>query len=275
LCEEWPNLKLIEDTSGHDILAHCNVHGMLGAAYHQIQFTRQNIVSTWPPARTQFVFSLPPIWSPHEPGYMPLYCAAHWIAARGGTLDVEASHQPVWERSYSELLARIASGDVSIAGLRNGTRENLEAHLFASIRTHYPFADVCFDLIVSKEMYLESYPYLDDEHWRGGMDDSLQGVSGAVWSQLMVRNADVAKWWPFGRVATPQTHSNRAGRPTMMHLIEAEYDARRSRGEAAGRIGQVSRDLHSWAKSTHRDFRAPTAGAIANVLRARHRNAMK
>ena len=78
--------------------------------------------------------SLPATVSPEGAGYMPLYCAAQWIATRGGTVDFDPNYLDVWDSAYAELLARIASDQVAVIGVRGTAREKLDGHLFAGIR---------------------------------------------------------------------------------------------------------------------------------------------
>jgi hypothetical protein len=123
----------------------------------------------------------------HAPGHMPLYCAAQWIATKGGTQSFEPTYSTIWERAYSDLLARISSNQVTVTGVRSGVREKLEGYLFASIAIDYPFAGTSIDLIVKDELHLQSYAYTDDESWRRGFDDCLRDPRGIQWSQLMGR----------------------------------------------------------------------------------------
>jgi hypothetical protein len=87
------------------------------------------------------------------------------------------------------------------------------------------------------------------------------------------------KIWPLPETqrptGTPETHSGGAGRPTMMHLIKAEYDRQKERGEISGSLRKVADDLAAWAKKEHETLRCPTAGTIANALREKHRQPTK
>ena len=46
------------------------------------------------------------------------------------------------------------------------------------------------ELMMSEVLFLRSYPYLDDEHWRGGFDDALVNRRGTRWSRLMVAKSE-------------------------------------------------------------------------------------
>ena len=52
--------------------------------------------------------ALPQLMRPEGPGYMPLFCAALWIATKGGVVDFDPVRTDQWEPAYSQLLARIS-----------------------------------------------------------------------------------------------------------------------------------------------------------------------
>ena len=88
--------------------------------------------------------------------------------------------------------------------------------------------------------------------------------------------SEIAGYWPFDQERNqPETHSGGAGRPSAMHLVEAEYARRRALGELRGGIGAAATELAAWAKGAYPKLRTPTANTIANVLRDRHRNSTK
>jgi hypothetical protein len=66
---------------------------------------------------------LPDLIKPDGPGSMPLYCAAQWIATRGGTLEIDPSDLSVWQDAFAQLLPRIASNEMTATGMRNSQRE--------------------------------------------------------------------------------------------------------------------------------------------------------
>lgn len=269
---EWRDLEDFEE-NGRDVVRARDGRTMSARGYDDLAFRRQNIMAIWQPNRVEERgLQLPATLSPEGPGYMPLYCAVQWIATHGGGVNFEPTNILVWEKPYSQLLARIASNEVAITGMRDGVREKLEGHLFALIPVSYPFVDTPIELFLGDEMYLSSYTYIDEEHWRDGFDDSLQDRQGIRWSKLLVLKSDVARWWPFKNDhVLPETHTGAPGRPSAMHLVEAEYDARIVRGDAKGRISEVARELATWAKATYPDLRLPTAATIANRLRHKHR----
>jgi hypothetical protein len=62
------------------------------------------------------------------------------------------------------------------------------------------------------------------------------------------------------------------GRPTSMHLVEAEYRTRWDRGEAKTSIGAEAEWLAEWLRKRHPDAPQLTPKTIANRLRHEHRN---
>lgn len=170
-------------------------HGLLGHGYSDVLLPSAAILGFWrkPVAST---LRLPPLIRPDGDGYMPLYCAAQWIATKGGELDFPPEDPPRWRAAYDVLLAAITSERVHVVGLRGGEREKIAGHLFAGIQVDYPYYDADLDLITGAELYLRSYPYLDEEHWRRGFDDALIQRREDKWTSLMVDKAEIRRLWP-------------------------------------------------------------------------------
>lgn len=253
-----------------------SVSGFRG--YNDVMVRRQNVMSRWPPHRQEeWDRQLPATVAPDGPGYMPLYCAAQWIATKGGSVSFDPRHTPNWQAPYADLLARIASSEVAVTGVRDGTGQKIDPHLFVSLSIDYPFSDRPLDLISSDELYLSSCAFINEEHWRKGHDDHLRNRRGVRWSRLQVLKADVARWWPFGIANSDQptvaAHSGTGapGRPSSMHLIEDEHRARWARGDAFDRVAAEARALHDWFGEAHRDKQRPTALTIENRIRSEHR----
>jgi hypothetical protein len=79
-------------------------------------------------------------------------------------------------------------------------------------------------------------------------------------------------WWTEATNETPLVHQTGApGRPTSMHLVEAEYRARSDRGEAKTSIGAEAEWLAEWLQKKHPDAPQLTPKTIANRLRREHR----
>jgi hypothetical protein len=212
---------------------------------------------------------LPELVKPDGAGYMPLYCAAQWIVTHGGTREIHWSDEVLWREAYKALLDRIASEEVKVLGVRDGVTETVSGIHFASCSVEYPFSGQRLDLIFSEELCLFSRPYLDDEHWRRGFDDSLENRRGARWRRLMVLKADVARYWPFDAALDHRTGA--PGRPSAMHFVEEEHRARWQRGEAQTKIGVEAAALANWLRAEHPHAPPLTPKSIANRLRDEHR----
>ena len=158
---------------------------------------------------------------------------------------------------------------MKVLGVREGATETVSGMHFASCSVNYPFSDVRFDLVRSKELCLFSRPYLDDEHWRRGFNDSLEDRHGARWRRLMVLKADVARYWPFAEALDHRTGA--PGRPSAMHLVEEEYRARWQRGEAETSINAEAAALADWLRAEHPRAPPLKPKSIANKLRKDHR----
>lgn len=170
-------------------------HGLLGHGFHDILFPSAAILGFWrkPLAST---LRLPPLIRPDGDGYMPLYCAAQWIATKGGELDFPPEDPPRWRAAYDILLEAITSERVHVVGLRGGERDKIAGHMFAGIQVDYPYYDADLDLITGAELYLRSYPYIDEEHWRKGFDDALIQRREDKWTRLMVDKAGIRRLLP-------------------------------------------------------------------------------
>jgi hypothetical protein len=212
---------------------------------------------------------LPELMKPDGAGYMPLYCAAQWIATHGGTLEIDPSDERVWHEAFRELLNRIASEEVNVIGVRDSVTEQVSGIHFASCSVDYPFSEPSLDLILSEELCLVSRAYIDDKHWRNGCDDSLQHKGGARWRRLAVLKADVARCWPFAAALDHRTGA--PGRPSAMHVVEEEHRARWARGEAQSSISAEAAYLSQWLTNTHPTMPRVTAKTIRNRLSSEHR----
>ena len=179
----------------------------------------------WQPAKLPG--KLPPLVPPEGPGYMPLYCAAQYIATRDGTVEIDPNELSVWQGAFEQLLTRIASGEVTTIGVRDGAREKLEAHMFASIRVAFPFqCPPPLDLLESEELYLWSSFYIDEEEWQSGWNDALETRYGVKWSKLMVLKSDVARYWPRERrVPEYRRHRKSYKRDPLVQKIRDEIEA--------------------------------------------------
>lgn len=270
---EWRDLRNVE-VGRKDVLAHLRT-STNRPVYEEIEFPRNSIMNLWPPKRGGIAdLPLPPQIPPTGAGYMPLYCAAQWIATRGGSMDIDPRGQEFWEGPFRELTERIASDEIKVLGVVAGKNEPIPGHVFASLRVDYPFTDIPLDLLFQEELYLCSHPYIDEKTWRDGFDDSLRNRLGVVWKTIVVHKPDVLKYWPFSLEPRRQT-SGAPGRPTSMHLVEAEYRARWERDQVNVSISKESEGLSEWLAVSHPTEPRLKPKSIENHLRAEHRRRLQ
>ncbi|MFK8253128.1 hypothetical protein [Ancylobacter terrae] len=234
-------------------------HAAPGPLFTQVTVPSGAITRLWPFRRECLKPSLPPLMAPEGPGYMPLYCAAQWIAAEGGVLDFDPEDAEAWRPAYATLVDAISGGEVSTSGVARGVRETVDGVAFAGCRVSYPFIRPSLELMLSGDFHLRSNPYFDEESWRDGFDDTFENRSEKRWTQLMVRKADIARLWPFGGPATvpdvaairASYRSGAAGKPSSMYLVVEEFEARCARGEVEASVGREAEALCAWRIAQH------------------------
>ena len=193
----WQDLESHEENE-RDVVATPVTSPGAQIRYEQVLVWRKAIIGMWPDSQPPPLI-MPETRPPIGPGYMPLYCAAQWIATTRRKATFDPNDETIWKEAFDELLARISSEQVKAIGMRNGQRELVPAHHFAACRVDYPFSNAPMELVLSEELYLQSYPYVDEQHWNSGFDDSLRDRRGERWSRLMVLKEDVARIWHFVR----------------------------------------------------------------------------
>lgn len=273
---EWHDLEAVEE-QGHDVLRHGR---MSPTAYKKIIIPRRSVLAVWPERRyLPEAFNLPPTIRPDGPGDFPLYCAAQWIATKGGTYTFSPTDASVWDAAIEDLKARIASGDVQVAGVRNGRLEKIEAHIFSSaLRFSRPYINEPLDLILSDDLYLCPCVYIDATHWHDGFNDCLQTRAGVEWSKLTVLKSDVKRFWPFPEAENERNvasgfRTGAPGRPTPIHLVVAEHHRRLESGKAEISVTVEAEHLADWLKSAHPGVPPLRPKTIQNKIRGQHRAA--
>jgi hypothetical protein len=98
-----------------------------GLRYERVLVWRKAIIGMWP-AIIPPLLTLPETMSPTGPGYMPLYCAAQWIATEGGKRNFDPNDEDIWKAAFRELNDRITSDQVRVIGTGNGGREPVSGH---------------------------------------------------------------------------------------------------------------------------------------------------
>jgi hypothetical protein len=243
-------------------------------AYGDVWIPSGSIMRLWSVPVAPAPITLPPLVPPVGDGYMPLSCAAQWIATSGGAIEFEPSDQDVWRRAYGLLLDAIASEKVRVTGINAGRRDPVPPYIFADCAVDYPFAEISLELMTSSEIYLRSYGYLDEEHWRNGFDDALIDRYRDHWTRLMVSKDDVRRKWPFGPAKSP-ARTGAPGRPSSMQLIIDEFDRRIGSDNLVKGVATQAVELLAWITSAHPDCIRPTAKTIENRIREAYRKAKK
>ncbi len=256
---QWYDLTWFEERE-KDVIRTGLKRAHLTACYHDVIVPAKAVRARWP-VKPQPQLALPELMKPEGPGYMPLYCAAQWIATCGGSVTFDPSDESVWKKAYDQLLARIASEEIKTIGVRDGKHQIVPGYHFAACRVDYPFSETPSELYFSENLYLWSNIYLDEEHWLKGSGDCLEDRRGPQWERLMVLKSDVAEFWPF---EAPRTGA--PGRPSSMYLIEAEFEARCARNEVAETITDEAELLADWLKSKHPTSPRLKAKSIRNKL---------
>lgn len=262
---EWHELVPVQTKGEQDEVR----RGLLGHGYRDVLFPVAPLRGYWrkiePPT-----YTLPPVMPPTGFGYMPLFRAAQWIATEGGRRDFDPAEVEVWRPAYAQLLDAISSGAVKVVGVEGHATLPVPAHLFIGIQVDYPYFDAPIDLILSNELVLRSYPYVDDEHWRNGFDDALVDRGGNRWVRLSVEKSDIARLWDFG--PTAETSTGLPGRPPLSrHLIEDELRRRGAANELEDRVGVQAKVLVTWLRVAHPKHPPPTPRVVENNIRAEYR----
>jgi hypothetical protein len=262
---EWHELVPVEAKDETDEVR----RGLLGEGYREVLLPSKPLRGHWR-RQEKPKYVLPPTMLPTGFGYMPLFCAAQWIATEGGTLDIDPADVEVWRAAFEQLLDRISSNDVRISGMRENTRELIDGVVFAGCQIDYPFSDDATGLGWGEAYYIQSYPYLGDERWRKGFDDSLRNCDDTRWTQLMVAKGDVRSHWPFSK--SPETSTGLPGRPAKAkHLIGDEMQRRAKENRLAASLAQEAKTLLDWLTASHPTVARPTQRTISNNIRAEYR----
>lgn len=120
----------------------------------------------------------------------------------------------------------------------------------------YPLEKIDDELVLKEELVLVSRPYIDDQHWRSGFDDSLRSCEGPSWTRIRVRKADVAAAWPFV-LDEASYRSGNPGRPSARPYVIKEYVARCEAGEMGQNQRADAKVLEAWLSEEHP--KAPSA----------------
>lgn len=267
---DWHELVAVEGRGEVDEVR----RGLMGNGYRDPLVPSAALRGLWR-AVSKKPLTLPQSIPPSGEGYMPLYCAAQWIATKGATVEFDPEDESVWRVAYDELLSAIASEKVRVVGTCNGQREVVPGFHFAGCQVDYPFGSAELDVLAGEDLYLRSYPYLDEDHWRGGFDDALINRREDRWTRLMVEKSDVRARWRFPLSETYDDADLRSGMPgrpaKSKHLIEDEFRRRAGAGKLADTLALEAELLRAWLRSAHPKYPPPTIRTIQNNLRDEYR----
>jgi hypothetical protein len=212
-------------------------------------------------------------------GFMPLYCAAQWIASKGGAELFDPADLPRWKRAYDELLARLASEDIKVVGRKNGVPELVPGYNFVACPVDYPFQDIDLDVHFGGELYLRSYPHSGEKESREGGSDSLRIGRQTRWTGLMVEKEPVARCWPFAIVEAngpaELTKTGGPGRPSAMYILRSELAERCKAGKVEPSLAAQVRVLGEWFSAEYPKSPCPAQTSTENGLRAQYRAAQR
>lgn len=260
---DWHDLVAI-DGPGHTVELK---RGPSGDGFRDVLVPSTPIRSYWrrvePP-----VLTLPDVVPPVGHGYFPLFLAALWIATRGGKDIFDPADLDRWRPAFRDLLDAIASEAVKVVGKHGHQTQPVPPHLFVGIAVDYPFADLSIETMLSNELVLRSYPFVDEEHWRSGFDDALVDRGGDRWTRLSVDKASIARLWPFGDPLPPMTGT--PGRPTSAHLFLPEMERRSRSGTIAGTVSGEAKYLSQWLQEHHPAMPQAKPNSVEETIRARY-----
>ena len=224
---DWPDLEISED-EGVEVLRgreSPHVRRYTDIAVDAIAARRE-----WP-AAAKLPDRPPNLVRPDGHGYMPLFCAVHWIASRGGAVDVGWDAEG-WENAYADLLDRVAANEVELVGTRGGQRERIEPYELALSSIVYPWDDhIAAAMALGGSTALFSTAHADERLVTEGLGDYVRNADGPIWSMLLVRKEQVAKGSTRSAAAEPMTIVAGQGRPTSRPYVKAQFEARMKNGD--------------------------------------------
>lgn len=146
--------------------------------------------------------------NPHSPGFISISEAAYWIASKGGTSSFDLREQLRWRAAFDELMPRICAGQISVIGRKRGRGLAMPVHAvcFAGIAIDYPYSETPMELLLCERPHLQCYGVVDADLWEKQCNDRLMSDDRHVpeYSHLQIKNADLAKHFPFSAVAASE-----------------------------------------------------------------------
>jgi hypothetical protein len=278
---EWPYLHLFEEQE-RDVLKHDALDRE--AAFTDVKLERDALQKIW----VEFLvepYMIEPMTRPGTAGYVPLCSALHWVMTIGGSATKHLEDVEAWTGSIERLLPLISTGEIEVLGRPNssGLAEPIRSHVFAGILVSHPLRD-SFSILVGDDPWISCTPYVDEQHWKADFNDQLFLFRSrpATWTHLQVKKSDVLREIKFeGKEPAVKAvyDSGTPGRPTSMHLVRMEFEARYNRGQTAQSITLEADALAEWLRKAHPDAPPLKPKTIRNQLaeafRGRLRGAQK
>jgi len=211
---------------------------------------------------------------------MPMVCA--WIGAR--TIDAVRWQMCAWRRAHGWPDASLALLAVAQQVTVSDDNDDDDPSFFDSRKTWTEFVHAAEsgEITVMGLSSVSGEPaQLQPSDWTYGkleFDDGLRErwrVGRTLFSNMMCRRVDVQRKWPMDETpdAEQSSSSGAPGRPSSMHLIEAEF-ARRATlqpKEVDPTVKQQSETLRSWFVNRYPALKRPTAKTIENRIRSAYR----
>jgi hypothetical protein len=145
-----------------------------------------------------------------------------------------------------DLITQLSGGRLTAIGLRKGTGDPK-----AVPPTHWS--------------YLE---FRDDP--LGAAAKKPDRKRAANWIDLTFDRDEVLAVWPAADLPDPY-RSGLQGRPTIRHLILAQFRDRAEAGQCEAKLAQEARVLHRWATANHPRAPVTTPQTIENLIRNEYR----
>lgn len=173
------------------------------------------------------------------------------VEHRGETVPIRGreTNQMISDAS-GDLIIQLSAGRLTATGLRNGAGDPE-----AVPSTHWP--------------YLEFHDQ-DQNHPLGAAPRNPGHARVTKWTHLTFDREEVLAIWGAPTVPDPY-RSGLQGRPTIRHLILAQFRDRAAAGQCEAKLAEEARVLHQWATDTHPRAPAPTARTIENFIRKDYR----
>ena len=96
-------------------------------------------------------------------GYMPLFCAAQWIATEGGKVEIDPADVEVWRAAIRPTAGShfIGAIKVAISGMRENVRELIDGVVLAGCgQIDFPFRTTQRGLVGAKRTTFNRTPTL-------------------------------------------------------------------------------------------------------------------